>query len=295
MNIHILDGSWYLYRAYYAFPQLTNEHGQNVNAVYGFFRMLFRNFQQKPDVLIIARDAPVKTLRHAEYEEYKANRPATPEDFKHQIGMVKQLVKELGIHAFEIPGYEADDIIATLVDTRKKQWHELTIISADKDLKQMIDDHVVVADPMKGETTNKASFTADFGFTPELMIDYLALVGDASDNIPGAQGIGPKTAQTLVSKYWGLDQIYAQLPTISASTAQKLEASRDTVYKGKKLITAMMVPWLESAKPDEYLLAPNFTRLNQVLVIQHGFHSLKKVIDDLKNTFTKPAQQSLFG
>jgi DNA polymerase-1 len=216
MKFFVIDGSGFLYRAYYAFPPLTDKDGHNVNVVYGFFRMLFKVFQEKPDYLVITRDSPVKTLRHEVYAEYKANRKKMDDDFKHQIPLTKAIVQEVGIPNITVDTYEADDIIATLVKTYKNTLDlVIDIYSSDKDLKQLLDVNVFEVDPMKGITVDTKFFLQEFMFEPIYILDYLALVGDSADNIKGVPGIGPKQASELIKQYKTIDNIYAHIDEVN--------------------------------------------------------------------------------
>lgn len=152
--------------------------------------MMFKLWLQKPDYFVIAWDSPVKTHRHDAFPEYKAQRKKMEDDFKHQIPLVQELVSRLGIPSLVVPGYEADDILHTMVHRFSSNPDLLiSLVSSDKDLKQLLSDTVVHVDTMKDLTTTVASFTKEYGFGPEYMGTYLALTGDSSDNIPGVPGI----------------------------------------------------------------------------------------------------------
>lgn len=155
--------------------------------------MILKLFFDSPDYFVLTRDAPHKTLRHEMFGDYKANRPPAPDDLKQQIGKTKELIGQIGIPVLEVPGYEADDLIASVAKQAEKDEHIHTrIFSSDKDLKQLLSSTLVFQDPMKGVETDTTSFVQQYGFAPGLIVDYLALVGDASDNIPGVKGIGKK-------------------------------------------------------------------------------------------------------
>ncbi|MBP6910811.1 hypothetical protein KBC03_04445 [Patescibacteria group bacterium] len=156
-RLYIIDGSGYLFRAYYGLPALTDKDGHAVHAIYGFLRMIFKILASKPDYFLIAWDAPHKTIRHETFAEYKGKRPELPDDFKWQIRQTKELIEELRINNAQIPGYEADDIIATLAHQCKK-FSAVSIMSSDKDLKILLDECVVCSDPMKETLTTKDSF-----------------------------------------------------------------------------------------------------------------------------------------
>src|SRR3989338_1668937 len=165
---------------------MTNSDGFNINVVYGFMRMMIKLFLDKPDYLVITRDSPTKTLRHEMFAEYKANRPKPDADFIRQIPYTQEIVAQLHIPSLQVPGFEADDIIATIARKYKQDPDmQIVVVSSDKDLKQLIDDNVICKDAMKGIDNTKASFMQEYGFAPEHMLDYLTLIGDVSDNIPG--------------------------------------------------------------------------------------------------------------
>lgn len=201
-DLFVLDGSGYIFRAYYGLPPLHDSDGHNVNAVFGFFRMLFRLREQRPGYFVIARDSPVQTIRKEQFAEYKANRIALPDDIKRQMRKIKELVEVLNIPFLLAPGYEADDIIATLITECcvLDAVNTLTIVTSDKDLKQLLRDKVEIFDAAKDIRINEQGFVNEYGFPPALIVDYLSLVGDASDNISGVKGIGPKQALLLVQQ-----------------------------------------------------------------------------------------------
>lgn len=178
--------------------------------------MILKLFLESPDYFVMTWDAPHKTLRHEMFGDYKANRPPAPDDLKQQIGKTKRLIGQLGIPVLEVPGYEADDLIASVARQAEKDTTIHTrIFSSDKDLKQLLSPTLVFQDPMKKLETDTAAFIQKYKFAPALILDYLALVGDASDNIPGVKGIGKKTATKLVVQYGDLDAIYQNIDTIT--------------------------------------------------------------------------------
>lgn len=298
-NLYLLDWSWYVFRAYYWLPELTDNDGHNVNAIFGFFRMLFRLWQKKPDSFVIARDSPKKTIRKELNGDYKANRVTMPDDFKRQMRMIKDLVHELAIPALEHPGYEADDIIATIVEQKSENyvpWTGVTIVSSDKDLKQLLREWVKQFDAMKNILSTAKSFEDEYGFAPSAMVDYLSLVGDASDNIPGVRGVGKKWAATLIAEYGSLDRVYENLHTFTDSLRNKLEEGREIAYASRAMVLLMNVPeidthWQECTRKCDY----DFDMMKNVLVDQYGFSSLSAVIDELKKQRQGGEQLSLFG
>lgn len=187
--------------------------------------MTLKFLLEKPDFFAIARDVGGKTARHSMDSEYKANRVQAPDDLIRQIQESHQMIADLGVPAFGFAGYEADDVIATFVrKARQQNGLHTTIISSDKDLKQLINETTDVLDPMKNKRTNYRDFIAEWGFPPQYIADYLALLGDTSDNIPGVFGIGSKGAKTLIRDYHTIDEIYRNLDKLTPSLAQKLKS-----------------------------------------------------------------------
>ena len=289
----ILDGSWFVFRAYYGMPPLEDAEGRPVQAIFGFFRMLFNLMQQKPDYFLIAWDSPKRTIRKEKFEEYKANRTKLPDEFKYQMWSIKELVEECGIPYLERPGYEADDIIGTVV------WQDddihYQIVSGDKDLKQLITHNIVIYDGLKDEETNLERFRLDFGYEPALIVDFLSLVGDASDNIKGVAGIGAKGAEKLVKAYGSLDEIYAHLHEIKGATHTKLTEGKDSAYHSKDLIQLMDVPDLETYDLQSARVTLDFWHIQSTLVDKRKFAKLEKSIKELKKNIDGGVQLGLFG
>lgn len=204
----LVDGSNYLYRAYYGIPPLTNSKGLPTNAVYGFTTMLMKLLRDlNPDYIVVTFDLKGPTTRHGEFEDYKATRKPMPDDLIPQVPLIKDVVRAFSICVAEKQGTEADDIIGTLtVAARAKGWRT-AIISGDKDLMQLIDDSVTMVDTMKDKTYDAAAVKEKFGVGPDKVVEILGLMGDTSDNIPGVPGIGPKTAKRLIEEYGSVETV----------------------------------------------------------------------------------------
>jgi len=206
----LIDGSNYLFRAFYAIRELTNSQGFPTNAIYGFTTMLLKLLrEQAPDYIAVAFDVKGPTFRHKAYEQYKATRKATPETLVPQIPCVKEVVRGFSIPVLEQQGLEADDIIGTVARAQAGEGMEVVIVSGDKDLMQLVSGDVVMVDTMKDKTYDAAAVKEFFGVGPELVADILGLMGDASDNIPGVPGIGPKGALRLLEQFGGIEEILA--------------------------------------------------------------------------------------
>jgi len=233
--------------------------------------------------------------------EYKANRPAAPDDFKQQIPLIHELVSQLKIPSLWEPGYEADDIINTLAKS-VEDWElqvdgkdlEAMIISSDKDLKQLISDKVRMKDPMKDIIFTTKSFIQEYGFEPKLMLDYLALMGDAADNIKWVPGVGPKTASKLIQDYQTMENIYANIDNIPDKTRKKLIDGQKSAKHSKLLVELIDVPNLKYKSVSDLKLDVDIGNYRQTLVQWQGFNWLSKVLDDLKKKYAMPQQSSLF-
>ncbi|MDR2107215.1 MAG: DNA polymerase I [Holosporaceae bacterium] len=208
----LVDGSGFIYRAYYALPPFTNDKGQSVGAVYGFCSMLISMLRQhKSDVFCVVLDSGRDTFRSEIYPEYKSNRSASPEDLKSQIPMLKSVCGAFGVPTLAEKGFEADDIIAACATRLSGMGYDVRIISSDKDLMQLVDDRVSMFDPIKSKVIKAAEVTEKYGVPPSLMTFFQALTGDASDNIPGVDGVGPKTAAKLVNEFKTPEALYQNI------------------------------------------------------------------------------------
>lgn len=208
MNLYLIDGNSYVYRAYYAIRGLTNSKGFPTNAIYGFTNMLLKIIKEKkPDGIIVSFDSPVPTERHRIFEAYKAQRPETPGDLIQQLPYIRKMVAALNIKVFEIPGYEADDILGTLAKQAAANGADVYIVTGDKDMLQTVDDRIKVYDPMKDKVFDEAYVREKYGVGPARIPEYMALTGDAVDNIPGIRGIGEKTARELLTEFSSLDEL----------------------------------------------------------------------------------------
>jgi len=236
--LYIIDGSSYIFRAYYAIRHLSNSKGIPTNATYGFTQMLLKLLKDEdPKYVVMVFDSKEPTFRKKEYPAYKANREAPPEDLVPQFDYIKQVVQALNISMLEAPGYEADDIIATIVRRLMPEDSTATIVTGDKDLMQLVDSKVQLLDTMKDKRTDIKGVQEKFGVTPEQVVDVLALAGDSSDNIPGVPGIGPKTASQLIQDYDSLEGVYQNLERTKGKKRENLEKFRDQAFLSKYLAT----------------------------------------------------------
>ena len=231
-KIVIIDGHALAFRSYFAIRELSNSKGETTNAVFGFLRSLLRILQEEGefDATVVTFDAPAKTFRHEQYEGYKAGRRDIPEDLPRQIRQIKGLVELMGLYQIEVPGLEADDLIGTIATRCAERGYRVEIVTSDRDAYQLVGEHVCVRGLAKDDRFGPEQVYEKFGVTVEQWVDYRALTGDASDNIPGAKGIGPKTAAKLLQDYGSLANILENLATVKPeSAAKKVAASVDDV------------------------------------------------------------------
>lgn len=241
-TVYILDSYGLIYRCYFAFINrpLTNQSGQNISALFGFFRNLHAMLlHYKPCYMAAAFDSRTPTFRHEMYKEYKATRQKTPEDLHAQVPWIEEILTVLGIPVLRCDGYEADDIIATVAGQCVKNGRTCRILSSDKDLMQLVNGTTQILKPDKGEIwgiVGAEDVKTEWGVLPERMLDLLSLVGDAADNIPGVAGIGPKTACKFLEQYGTLDGIYEHAGEIKGSVGEKIRNGKDSAYFSQKLI-----------------------------------------------------------
>lgn len=239
-ELFLVDGSGYIFRAFYALPQnLTNPHGVPVGAVLGFVNMLTKLLTDlHAPYIAVVFDAARKNYRNDIYPEYKANRDETPEVLIPQFPLIRDATKAFGIPALEIEGFEADDLIATYARLAKEAGKKVTIVGSDKDLMQLVGDDVRLYDPIKGKYLGREDVIEKFGVGPEKVIDVQALAGDASDNVPGVPGIGIKTAAQLIAEYGDLETLLARAGEIKQEKRrEKLVENANLARISKKLVT----------------------------------------------------------
>ena len=234
----LVDGSSYLFRAFHALPPLTNSKGQPTGAVYGVINMLRKLREQyQPVYMGVVFDAKGKTFRHDLYADYKANRPPMPDDLAAQIEPLHRLVRALGLPLIIVDGVEADDVIGTLATRATGQKKEMLISTGDKDLAQLVSEHVTLINTMNNEMLNEAGVEKKFEVPPERIIDYLTLVGDTSDNIPGVPKVGPKTAVKWLKQYDSLDNLLEHADEVGGKIGENLRNSVDELPMSRDLVT----------------------------------------------------------
>jgi DNA polymerase-1 len=265
----LVDGSNYLYRAFHALPPLTTSAGAPTNAVLGVVNMLYKLLDDyAPTEMAVVFDAPGKTFRKDLYAEYKANRPPMPDELRAQVDPLLETIAAMGIPLLRIEGVEADDVIGTLAREAAAAGRHTVISTGDKDLAQLVDEHVTLVNTMDNTKLDSAGVLAKFGVHPSQIADYLALIGDPIDNIPGIEGVGPKTATKWLQQYPDVESLKANADKITGKIGDRLRAALDTLALSKRLATIrcdcelpLHVTDLAMSGPDVERLAGIFERL----------------------------------
>lgn len=285
----LVDGSSYLYRAFHAMPDLRAVPGDPNSPATGAIRGMINMMQAlrrevRADYAACVFDAPGKTFRDDWYPEYKAHRAPMPDDLRTQIPPIHQVVRLLGWPVLCVPDVEADDVIGTLARTAAGQGIEVIVSSGDKDLSQLVDEHVTIIDTMSGKRRDVAGVTAEFGVPPSLMVDYQTLVGDAVDNVPGVDKVGPKTAAKWLTQYGSLDGLIAHAAEVKGQAGENLRRALDWLPQGRRLVTIRtdcdLAGHVEGLPALEGIaIQPLQTDALRDFYEQYGFKSLAKSLE----------------
>ena len=236
-HLCLIDGSSYLYRAFHALPSLSNAAGEPTGAVFGVANMVRRLVNEhEPERVAVVFDAPGKNFRHDLFADYKANRPPMPDELRAQIEPLYELIDAMGVPRVMVEGVEADDVIASLVEQARARGLTVLISSGDKDLAQLVDDVVVLEDSMQGKRYDAAAVADKFGVGPERVGDLLALTGDSSDNIPGVDKVGPKTAAKWLNQYGSLDRLIERADEVGGKVGENLRSALDQLPLARELV-----------------------------------------------------------
>src|SRR5687767_11293460 len=268
-DLVLVDGSSYLYRAFHALPPFTNSRGEPTGAVFGVLNMLAKFLKDyDPERIAVVFDAPGKTFRDELFAEYKAHRPPMPDDLRVQIQPLFEAVKGMGLPILRETGVEADDVIGTLACTAAKENLSVLISTGDKDMAQLVSPQITLINTMSGTVLDRDGVKTKFDVFPEQIIDYLALVGDSSDNIPGIDKVGPKTAAKWLGQYNTLDALVADAANVSGKVGENLRAGLTTLELARKLATIrtdvplpVTLDELRRGAPDVEALRTLYTRL----------------------------------
>jgi DNA polymerase-1 len=279
-TLYLIDAMSNIHRAYHAISRLSTTAGQPTNAVYGFVTMLKKMLREhEPDALAAAFDRPEKTVRHEAYEAYKANRPEMEADLAAQIPLVRQVCEAYRIPILEMPGYEADDVIGSLAAEATRRGYDTVIVTADKDMLQLVGPHVRVYHTGRERFLDEAGVKEFFGVAPSQVADVLSLMGDSSDNIPGVPRVGEVTARKWIGEYGSLDNLLAKADEIKGKAGESLRENRETALLSKRLATIptdLPVPF----EPDALKLEPPDAGKLKALFTQLEFHSLAAEVEE---------------
>ncbi|QSV46252.1 DNA polymerase I [Geobacter benzoatilyticus] len=275
-TLYLIDGSSYIYRAYYAIRHLSSPKGFPTNALYGFTQMLLKVIKdRRPGHIAVVFDVGRTTFRTDLYPDYKANRSAMPDDLVPQIAPIKDMVRAFNIPALELAGYEADDIIGTIARQCEERGMEAVVVTGDKDLMQIVTDRVTLLDTMKDKVSGIPEVQERFGVGPEGVIDILGLAGDTSDNIPGVPGIGEKTAIKLIQEFGSLDALLERAGEVKGKTGEKLREFADQARLSRQLATIVRDVPMEFDFAAFAASSPDNRRLAE-LFKEYGFTTLMK-------------------
>ena len=278
----LLDGSSYLYRAYFATAKsrLSSPSGQPTGAIFAIMNMIKKLRKEFPsEFFLIVFDAKGKTFRHDMYDAYKANRPSMPDELRSQVEYVHQIIKAQGYPTLSIEGVEADDVIGTIAKQASEQGFAVTVSTGDKDLAQLVEPNIRLVDTMKDVIYDRQGVLEKFGVSPEQIIDYLTLIGDSSDNIPGVPKVGPKTAVKWLESYTSLDNIIKHQDDIGGKIGENLRASIEQLTLSKDLVTIRLD--LDIEKPiNSFVMEKSDDETLQKLYLELGFTSWLSELED---------------
>ncbi|NGZ95776.1 MAG: DNA polymerase I [Nitrospira sp. WS110] len=276
-TLYLIDGSAYIYRAFFALPALNNSKGLQTNAVYGFMTTLLKIIREhKPDGLAVAFDEKGPTIRHEKFKEYKAQRPPMPDGMQAQIPYIHRAVEALNIPAVMQAGYEADDLIGTLARQAEHAGYDVVIVTGDKDMLQLLTPHVRIYDPVKDKWLGEPECVAKFGVEPGRVVEVMGLMGDASDNIPGVKGIGEKTAMKLITQFGTIEELLRRLDEVAPARIKTLLTDQaENARLSRKLATIDTRSPVEF-HPDSYRIQPPHEAHLTELLRELEFTSLLK-------------------
>jgi len=274
----LIDGSSYLYRAFHALPPLTNDDGEPTGALFGVVNMLRATLNARPDYLAFVSDAPGPTFRDALYDQYKANRPPMPDDLRAQIEPMLAIVGALGFPILRVPGVEADDVIGTLAVQARDQGIEVEVSTGDKDMAQLVGSHITLVNTMTSTVMDDGAVFAKFGVRPDQIIDFLALTGDAIDNVPGVPKCGPKTAAKWLAEYGTLDGVIANAGNIGGKIGENLRAALPQLPLSRELVTIKTDVALDVG-PTGLARRPADTATLRQLYTRYGFKAALRELD----------------
>jgi DNA polymerase I len=276
-TLYLIDGSAYIYRAFFALPVLNNSKGLQTNAILGFTTMLLKIIRErKPDGLVVAFDEKGPTLRHAEFKAYKAQRPPMPEGMSAQIPYIHRVVEALNIPAVRQAGYEADDLIGTLACQAEQAGFDVVIVTGDKDMFQLLTSHVRIYDPVKDKWLGEAECRERFGVEPARVVEIMGLMGDATDNIPGVKGIGEKTAMKLIAQFGTIEELLHRVEEVTPLRIKTLLIDQAENARLSRRLVTIQLDSPVTFDPETYHIKPPHLDQLADLLRELGFTSLLK-------------------
>ncbi|TNY28166.1 DNA polymerase I, partial [Thermomonas haemolytica] len=285
----LIDGSSYLYRAFHALPPLSNAAGEPTGALFGVVNMLRGHLKEQPEHIAFVVDAPGPTFRDEMYPDYKANRPPMPDELRAQVAPMLDVVSALGIPILREPGVEADDVIGTLAVRAAEQGMQVTISTGDKDFAQLVRPGIALVNTMSGSRLDsEEAVRAKFGVRPAQIVDYLALMGDSIDNVPGVEKCGPKTAAKWLDEYGSLDAVMAQAEAMKGKLGENLRAALPRLPLNRQLVTIKTDVPLDVA-PEDLALRPRDVDALRALYTRYGFNQALKELDAGASAAAAPA------
>jgi 5'-3' exonuclease len=290
-RLFLIDGSSYIFRAFFAIPPLTNASGMPTNAIFGFTNMMLKLVKQhQPEYVMVALDAGRETFRNQMIAAYKGHRPEPPADLIPQFPYFRKILDALNVVLLELSGYEADDIIATLCKTLGRQDCEITVVSSDKDLMQLVTDRIKLLDSAKERWIGADQVREKFGVAPEQVIQVMGLMGDPVDNIPGVKGVGEKSAVALIQQFQSLENLFVHLDDVEKSTLRGaarirkiLEEGKEKAFLSRELATVKRDVPIQVVLTDLRARSPDLEKV-RVLFNELGFFNLLKLLE-----FEQPA------
>ncbi|MCP9449378.1 MAG: DNA polymerase I [Nitrospira sp.] len=294
-TLYLIDGSAYIYRAFFALPPLNNSKGLQTNAIYGFTTMLLKILRERqPDDVAVAFDEKGPTLRHEEFKEYKAQRPPMPDAMQAQIPYIHRVVEALAIPILRQPGYEADDLIGTLARKAEQAGYDVVIVTGDKDMFQLLSPHVRIYDPVKDKWFGEAECIERFGVEPARVVEIMGLMGDATDNIPGVKGIGEKTAMKLIAQFGTIDELLNRVDEVTpARTKTLLIEQAERARLSRSLATIKTDCPIDFDQAALRVKPPHMDRLNELLRELEFTSLLKSVQTSDESSGTKRTPTTL--
>jgi len=282
-HLFVIDLSNVIFRSFYGIPPLSTKKGIPTNAIKGFLNYLVKiKLQYKPTHILLAKDSSVSPIRKEIYPEYKANRSKKPEELTTQFKLIEELIGILNLPSIECERYEADDIIGSIATQWNNDFDLITIVSTDKDLMQFVTEQIVQLDLYKEKTYTALDVNTKFEVNPEFILDYLALVGDSADNIPGVTGIGPKSATKIINEFGGLDDIYKNIDKLKPAQIKHLTRDKANAYLSRKLATIYIdLDLKKDPKDTEFKVSidEDVENFLQKLEMKASLEKLKKIND----------------